>query len=268
MRRSRFSTYRPPSIRRLVIPMAIAAAVIVPFRFLGSDEADEQPASPPPPSVRASTSPDGLPPPACASRDRFARYRDYEDWQRTLVDTRFRVRMTYEPPDLVSTRRAGFEEDVPVRRFVIEDLEALREAAESAGNPVELTFGYRSYRVQQSLFNYSVEIRGEEEALRFAARPGHSEHQLGTAVDFKTKGSRAPDQNWVAEPAGRWTRENAHRFGFVLSYPPGKESVTCTAYEPWHYRYFGRDLALEIHEIGLTVREYLWLHGRDLRPAA
>jgi D-alanyl-D-alanine carboxypeptidase len=55
-----------------------------------------------------------------------------------------------------------------------------------------------------------------------------------------------------------WMARNAHLYGFVLSYPRGESDVTCYAYEPWHYRYFGRGMATRIHESGLTVREYLW----------
>ncbi|HET6771458.1 MAG TPA: D-alanyl-D-alanine carboxypeptidase family protein, partial [Actinomycetota bacterium] len=66
------------------------------------------------------------------------------------------------------------------------------------------------------------------------------------------------DRGWRFEPAGVWMRENAWRFGFIESYPLGKEAVTCYDHEPWHYRYFGRELAAEIHASGITTREYLW----------
>jgi D-alanyl-D-alanine carboxypeptidase len=93
-----------------------------------------------------------------------------------------------------------------------------------------------------------------------SARAGHSEHQLGTALDFRS--ARGPDpwdlEDWGATPEGRWLAENAHRFGFVMSYPAGQESVTCYIYEPWHYRYVGREVAQEVMASGLTLREWLW----------
>jgi D-alanyl-D-alanine carboxypeptidase len=66
----------------------------------------------------------------------------------------------------------------------------------------------------------------------------------------------------------RWMADNAWRFGFVLSYPKGRSDQTCYAYEPWHYRYFGRDLAAKIHASGLTTREYLWRAEHQLAVPA
>src|SRR5207237_2809472 len=80
------------------------------------------------------------------------------------------------------------------------------------------------------------------------------------AFDFKTEGAADVDRTWESEPAGRWMTENAWRYGFVMSYPRGREDETCYGYEPWHYRYFGRPLAAEIHASGETTREYLWIH--------
>ena len=93
-----------------------------------------------------------------------------------------------------------------------------------------------------------------------SARPGHSEHQLGTTLDFRSYGGSAPWNyaDWGRTKAGTWLRNNAWKYGFVLSYPKGKTAQTCYAYEPWHYRYVGRAVAARIHASGLTEREYLW----------
>lgn len=197
-------------------------------------------------------------PPACSYGKAKANTTDYSDWSLTLVDTRTRLTSEYVPPNLVSVGQAGFDGDFLVRAFLIEDLTALRKAAEDAGTPVALVAAYRSYQQQASLFERRVEDLGYEDALRKTALPGHSEHQLGTAVDFKTPGEADVDRRWESAPAGRWMAQNAHLFGFVLSYPKGNTDVTCYAYEPWHYRYFGRGMATRIHDSGLTVREYLW----------
>ena len=93
------------------------------------------------------------------------------------------------------------------------------------------------------------------------ARPGHSEHHLGTAIDFASPDDTRATWNyedWATTPAGAWLRDNAWRFGFVMSYPKGEESTTCYQYEPWHYRYVGRDAAARIRESSLTLREFLW----------
>jgi zinc D-Ala-D-Ala carboxypeptidase len=200
--------------------------------------------------------------PACSVGDVPTRFRSYEHWDRTLLDTRLRLPTTYEPSDLISTRRAGFQTARPVRRLVVDDLAALRSAAEAAGNPVDVTWGYRSFRTQRWVFEYWSKRKGRDATLRTAARPGHSEHQLGTALDFKSEGAPNVDVGWRYEPAGAWMRENAWRYGFIESYPLGEEDVTCYDHEPWHYRYFGRERAAAIHRSGLTIREYLWREAR------
>jgi D-alanyl-D-alanine carboxypeptidase len=141
---------------------------------------------------------------------------------------------------------------------VVLDLAELRTAAAQAGHPVEVLAAYRSFEEQRALFEERKEQLGYDRSLDKTARAGHSEHQLGTAVDFKTAGAADVTQAWGDEPTGRWMAQNAHRFGFVLSYPEGRRDVTCYPYEPWHFRYVGRDLALQVRRSGLTLRQYLW----------
>ena len=179
-------------------------------------------------------------------------------WERTLLDTTFALPEDYRPPELVQVAEAGFESQEMVRAIVIPDLTALRKAADKAGNPVDVLVAYRSFLRQQQLFQEHVREVGRKEALAKTARPGHSEHQLGTTVDFRTKGQLDVGEDWGSEPAGAWMAANAWKFGFILSYPADREDVTCYSYEPWHFRYFGRTLAAKIHASGLTPREYLW----------
>jgi D-alanyl-D-alanine carboxypeptidase len=221
------------------------------------------------PSARpSSTLPAGAPPlPDCRYWDIPARQVGYGDWDRTLLDTAFTLPEGYEPPGLVPLTEAGFQSELLVRRVLVRDLQALRKAAQAAGNPVEIIAAYRTYTQQALLFDQRVAEFGEKKALRRAARAGHSEHQLGTAVDFKTAGARSVSVGWGSTPAGRWTARNAHRFGFVMSYPWDKASVTCYSYEPWHFRYFGREVAARIRQSGLTVREFLWAQETDRSSA-
>ncbi|HZA26755.1 MAG TPA: M15 family metallopeptidase [Actinomycetota bacterium] len=247
---------KPLPRRWLAVALATAAVVIFTLGLVVQRALRGEPSAVQPQGPAVSGARDFLP--ACTVGDARTRFRSYEDWDRTLLDTRLRLPATYEPSDLISTRKAGFETATPIRRLLVEDLAALRAAAEAAGNPVDVTWGYRSFRTQRWVFEYWSKRKGRDATLRTAARPGHSEHQLGTAVDFKSEGALNVDAGWRYEPAGVWMRENAWRFGFVESYPLGKESVTCYAHEPWHYRYFGRKLAAEIQASGLTTREYLW----------
>ena len=204
-----------------------------------------------------------LPPlPVCSYQDIPTRYTGYGDWQRTLLDTSFMLPSSYAPGDLVSTSAAGLNGGYSVRSLVIPDLTAMTAAARAAGAPIAVVSAYRSYGTQVATFNSWVGRLGYSAALLRSARPGHSEHQLGTTLDFTSAGAGDPfSGDWATSRAGGWMAANAWRHGFVMSYPRGKSpSVTCYTYEPWHYRYVGRDLARAITESGLTLREYQWYH--------
>ena len=98
----------------------------------------------------------------------------------------------------------------------------------------------------------------ERVVLSYSARPGTSEHQTGLCVDFITE---AMQGNLTVEfeqsAAYTWLSQNAYRFGFILRYPKTKTEITGYQYEPWHYRFVGREAATDIHLSGLTLEEYL-----------
>jgi D-alanyl-D-alanine carboxypeptidase len=197
--------------------------------------------------------------PACRYDDIMTTPRDYDAWSTTLVDTILRLPKSYVPPDLVSVSQAGIAGRGRIRAIVIDDLRAMTEAAAAAGNAIGVESAYRSYDDQVATFNHWVATSGYAAALTFSARPGHSEHQLGLAIDFRSEPGGSPfSGSWGMTPAGRWMRLHAWEYGFIRSYPPKEQSVTCYASEAWHYRYLGRDLAAAIHASGLTTRQYLW----------
>ena len=190
--------------------------------------------------------------PACRIADRLAPHATLADWDRTLLDTEYALPRDYAPDDLVSVGEAGFGGDGSVRAFVILDLDALGYEAQKGGAQLSVESAYRSYDAQRRTFDSLVVAYGRDFALQSAARPGHSEHQLGTALDFEG------DHAWLAR--------NAHRFGFILSYPADRSPAwTCYKPEAWHYRYFGRDRAASIHASGLSPREWLWQHADEGR---
>ncbi len=198
--------------------------------------------------------------PACRYDDILTVPRDYDDWSTTLVDTILRVPSTYVPPNLVSTEEAGLSGGGQVRDVAINDLTAMTAAAKANGTPIAVQSAYRSYAQQKTTFNYWVSVDGYKGALKVSARPGHSEHQLGLAIDFRSDAGGAPWEgtDWALSPAGAWMKANAWAYGWVMSYPKNDYAKVCYSYEPWHYRYVGRALAKLIHESKLTVREYLW----------
>lgn len=220
------------------------------------------------PSGMAQSTPSSAPLPTCEVADVPTAFTGYDQWGLTLVDTHFLLPAGYAPPDLVPTSEAGIGGGGELRAFVIPHLKAMAEAAAAAGHPIAVQSAYRSYQTQVTTFQYWVKVDGYAYALKTSARPGHSEHQLGTTLDIRAKGGQAPwdFQDWAATPTGAWVAENAWRFGFAMSYPKGYESETCYAYEPWHYRYLGAAAAKEIHDRGITTRAYLW--GLEQQHAA
>lgn len=122
---------------------------------------------------------------------------------------------------------------------------------------IKVTSGFRSYNTQNNILTEAKKT--STDADLFIAKPGYSEHQLGTAMDISGKSisyggaSRAFDNT----PESKWLEENAHKYGFVMSYPYEKEKITGYGYEPWHYRYLGPEIAFSIHENNLTITEYL-----------
>jgi len=206
---------------------------------------------------------DLAPLPACAYQDVLTRHLTYEDWPRTLLDTILMAPSDYHPPDLVDTSTAGINGGYAVRRHLTADLRAMTDAARAAGRPIQVVSAFRSYATQKTTFEHWVAVGGYEKALRTSARPGHSEHQLGTTLDVTSLGGRPPWEyaDWAALPAGAWMAANAWRYGFAMSYPRGAFARVCYDYEPWHYRYIGRAAAAEQRASGLTLREWLWLRG-------
>jgi LAS superfamily LD-carboxypeptidase LdcB len=206
--------------------------------------------------------------PSCRVADTLTAQRKYSDWNRTVLDTIYRLPSGYAPGDLRSTANAGLNGGHQVRSLVIADLRAMASAARRAGARLAVQSAYRSYSTQRSTFAYWVRVSGYTAALRSSARAGHSEHQLGTTIDFRSYGGSAPwyYADWSKTKAGAWLKSNAWKYGFVMSYPKGKTSLTCYGYEPWHYRYLGRTVAAKVRASGLTLRDYLWRQQTAPQP--
>ena len=111
--------------------------------------------------------------------------------------------------------------------------------------------GFRSYTVQKNLYNSYVRRDGAKAADRYSARPGYSAHQTGLAFDINYA-----DYRFKNTAEAKWLAANAYKYGFILRYPEGKESITGYMYEPWHYRYVGVESAKKIFDSGLTLEEY------------
>jgi len=164
-------------------------------------------------------------------------------------------------PDI--TLRSNISSDERhVRPDTAAALKQMADAAKAGGLTLTLESGYRSYNFQVNLYNTYVKQQGQAIADTQSARPGYSEHQTGLAADLggTTKPSCNVEQCFADTPEGKWLAANAYKYGFIIRYPLGKDSVTGYEYEPWHVRYVGTDLSAEMHNDGVqTLEEFFGL---------
>jgi len=182
-----------------------------------------------------------------------------------VVDKDHNLGAGHVPQDLVSLDKYPLERSksgMLLRAVVMPDALAMTEAAKQDGVTLVFSSAYRPYDYQETLYRRNVEELGPERADRESARPGASQHQLGTAVDFGSITDAFADT-----AAGQWLRANAWKYGFSLSYPEGYEPVTGYRYESWHYRYISRPAAyLERFFFG-SAQHYLLSFLDDNRAA-
>lgn len=172
----------------------------------------------------------------------------------------------WRPKDLVMLR-VNYRGRAIARYMRKEASDALtRLFADAAKEGIELcaVSGYRSYALQEIVFNKHSDQLGLEAAMRVSALPGQSEHQTGLAIDISSKTMNyGLDKSFAVTREGKWLAANAAKYGFILRYPQGKEQITGYDYEPWHFRYVGVDLALDIMKKGLTMEEYFGIAEAD-----
>ncbi|WLR56739.1 M15 family metallopeptidase [Mesobacillus subterraneus] len=180
----------------------------------------------------------------------------------SLVNKIFGLPENYIPADLVrpnvpfSFGDAKLEKSL-MRKEAADALEKMFNGAKSEGFELAAVSGYRSYGRQETLFNAEVNKVGEEKALQAVARPGSSEHQTGLTMDISSKTNNFNlNEQFGSTKEGVWLAHNAHKYGFILRYPRGKEGITGYMYEPWHFRYVGIKAATEIYENDWTLEEY------------
>ncbi len=184
------------------------------------------------------------------------------DNQLALVNKGYSLPHDYIPNDLVrpnvefSFGEAELEKSL-MRKEAAAALEKMFESAKNEGIELYAVSGYRSYARQDQLFDAEVMSAGEQKALQAVAVPGTSEHQTGLAMDISSRSANfALSEQFGNTEEAKWLFENAHRFGFILRYPKGKEEITGYMYEPWHYRFTGEEAAAEIYKNNLTLEEY------------
>lgn len=179
-----------------------------------------------------------------------------------LVNKYYALNPTFVPADLIKAQGCG---QPTLAKAAAMAYDQLCEAVNEQGLVLGSSSAYRSFARQQQLYAYYVKTDGQTEADTYSARPGHSEHQTGLAIDLNAgDGSIGLFMNSATY---RWVSVNSWRYGFILRYPEDKTNITGYMFEPWHYRYVGVETATLLHALGITYDEYaMWVHESTWLP--
>jgi len=158
----------------------------------------------------------------------------------------------WAPSDLVDF------EGQQLRAEAAQAARTMMDAAKAEGVTLTVSSAYRSYAVQQQTYQHWVSVNGQKAADQLSARPGYSEHKTGLAIDFSSPEGCRLEECYEDTRAGRWLAKNAQNYGFILRFPKGQQAVTGYLFEPWHYRYLGKDLTARYVASGAnTLEEFL-----------
>lgn len=169
----------------------------------------------------------------------------YQGEELTFIDGILIVNKTYSVPSSYVPSNATITNDTNIA------FNTMQSDASKLGLNLYISSGYRSYEYQSGLYQRYVNRDGQAKADTYSARAGHSEHQTGLCFDLNTI-----SDSFANTQEGIWVAENCYKYGFIVRYPKGKDSITGYKYEPWHLRYVGVELATTLHNNGLTIEEY------------
>ena len=173
----------------------------------------------------------------------------------TLVNKFNSLDSNYVPDDLVQVDRRFTYNNTKLVSVANDNFVKLAEAAEKENLRFLATTCYRDYNFQSTLYYNYVNQDGVANADTYSARPGSSEHQLGYSLDL-TNNDWVDFDEFQNTKEYEWLKDNAHKYGFILRYPKGKEYITGYIFEAWHIRYVGVDVATYIYENNITYEEY------------
>lgn len=181
----------------------------------------------------------------------------YPEFLLKKVNRQFSLPNDYVPPSLENvSNKVKTIGIVCLRQDVVPYLVQMFKDAQKNGVYLAVTSGYRKPEIQKYLYDFWLRLGGSA-VLDSIAKPGHSEHQLGTTVDLTDSsiGYAMVDERFGESVGGRWLSQNAHKYGFTMSYPKGKEKITGYRYEPWHWRFVGKDVATILYSQNLAFNE-------------
>ena len=183
-----------------------------------------------------------------------------EDWRLVLVNKQHPV------PEDYTVTLGKIKGSMKCDIRILDDLTDMMQAAKADGILLVVCSPYRDYNRQTVLFNRKIDYYMEEghsymEAYKLASMtvtvPGASEHQIGLALDIVSTTYSWLEIDFGETEAGRWLKEHCDEYGFILRYPEGKEYITGIQYEPWHFRYVGKEAAAQIMERDITLEEFV-----------
>lgn len=183
-----------------------------------------------------------------------------DDWQLVLINKHHSI------PDDYAFTLGTIRGEMQCDERIIPELMEMLQAAKEDGVSLIVCSPYRDINRQQILFERKIKAYMRQgysylEAYQISSQtvtvPGASEHQIGLAIDFLCKGYSSLNEGFADTEGGRWLAAHAHEYGFVLRYPKGKEYITGIEYEPWHFRYVGREAAAIMTERELTLEEFV-----------
>lgn len=181
-------------------------------------------------------------------------------WNMVLVNGEHPMEEGYVP------QLMELEEGLSVDARILDAAKEMLSDAKKAGLHIDVCSAYRSVERQEQVFGDSMKERVRDgmsywdafnETAQNVALPGTSEHALGLALDLISNQFTELDERQETTAEAKWLKENCHKYGFILRYPPEKTNITGIIYEPWHYRYVGVEDATKIMQLGVTLEEYL-----------
>lgn len=182
------------------------------------------------------------------------------DWSLVLVNESHPLDTGYTP------EVAAITEGQFVDARIQEETAKMLEDAAAEGLNMYVVSAHRDYETQRGVFNTTMvdwinqgysPLDAYDETKKSVAVPGTSEHATGLALDIVSSTYDALDEQQAETAEAKWLAENCWKYGFILRYPVSKSDVTGIIFEPWHYRYVGKDVAKEIMEQNITLEEYL-----------
>lgn len=247
----------------LILLLVVLGALVI-GRQLGLSEPEPSPT--PTPLATDTPTPPAVPTPTpTPSLDPYADKPDIDisSWEYKLVNKDNPLAADYAAEMSAAPNGQSFDSRA------VEALKEFISAAKAEGLTVYITSAYRSYDTQEYLFKKKVseylssegsQEAATEKAKTIVAYPGTSEHQLGLACDIVDKYYQYMDESIENTPLSIWMAAHSAEYGFILRYPKNKSEVTGVMYEPWHFRYVGKEAAAYITQKGLTLEEFVALY--------